>query len=300
MIFSKTFDEHLKHIGKLLNAIKEEGLRLKITKCKFASNSVKYLGHLIKENTVTPLKDNLKSIKEFPTPRNRKQIRQFLGKINFYNKYIPNAAIVLDPLHNLLRKNVNFYWSDKCEIAFNTIKNQLCSKPILAIYDPKLPTIIYTDASINGLGAVLKQEQLDGEQKPVAYFSKKLNESQKRKKAIFLECLAIKESLKFWQHWLIGNSFIVYTDHKPLENLNIKNRTDEELGDMVHYLSQYNFTIKYNPGKTNTEADCLSRNPVFEANENYEDDLKTVNFVTMKEIKADQEHNMQLREEKKN
>ncbi|CAH2100541.1 unnamed protein product [Euphydryas editha] len=96
--------------------------------------------------------------------------------------------------------------------------------------------------------------QNGGEIKPVAYFSKKLNESQKKKKTIFLECLAIKESLKFWQHWLIGNSFTIYKDHKPLENLNIKNRTDDELGDMTHYLSQYNFVIKYNPGINQIES----------------------------------------------
>jgi len=174
----------------------------------------------------------------------------------------------------------------------------LCSKPILAIYNQKAPTFIYTDASIKGIGAILKQTQKDGTQKPVAYFSKKLNNSQKKKKAIFLECLAIKESLKFWQQWLIGNSFIVYTDYKPLKNLNIKNRTDEELDDMTHYLSQYNFKIIYNLGKENTEADYLSRNPVYEYYENNEDRLKTVNTINLKDIKNDQAQNTSLKDKK--
>lgn len=159
---------------------------------------------------------------------------------------------------------------------------------------------MYTDASIKGLGAVLKQDQTDGTRKPVAYFSKKLNESQKKKKAIFLECLAIKEGIKFWQHWLIGKHFTVYTDHKLLENLNVKNRTDDELGDMIHYLSQYNFEIKYNPGKNNTEADCLSRNPVLEPNENEEDSLKAVNIIDLQDIKVDQDNNKQISQIKRN
>ena len=276
----------------------KEGFRLKLTKCRFATNSVKYLGHIITENTITPLKDNLKSIIDFPTPQNRKQIRQFLGKVNFYGKYIPNVSALLDPLHNLLRKNVRFDWSNNCKIAFSKVKEYLCSQPILAIYNHKAQTFIYTDASIKGIGAILKQTQKDGTQKPVAYFSKKLSDSQKKKKAIFLECLAIKESLKFWQHWLIGNAFIVYTDHKPLENLNIKNRTDDELGDMTLYLSQYNFKIIYHPGKENTEADCLSRNPVYEHYENEEDRLKTVNFINIEDIQNDQRHNTSLKNKK--
>lgn len=295
MIFSKTFTEHMDHLSRLLKAIAEEGFRLKLPKCKFAAESVKYLGHLIKDNTITPLKDNIRAIAQFPAPQNRKQVRQFLGKVNFYNKYIPNAAKTLDPLHNLLRKHVKYEWCAKCEKAFQTIKEYLCSAPILAIYDREAPTFIYTDACIEGIGAILKQTQKDGEIKPVAFFSKKLNASQKKKKAIFLECLAIKESLKFWQHWLLGKSFTIYTDHKPLENLNIKNRTDDELGDMTHYLSQYNFVIKYNPGRDNIEADCLSRNPVFESNENEEDKLKTVNIVCINEIIDDQTSNTNIK-----
>lgn len=227
MVFSEDFDEHLRHIKLLLDAIKQEGLKLKFTKCKFAKNEVKYLGHLIKDDTITPLKSNVTAIKNFKNAENRKQIRQFLGKINFERKYIPNIAKILDPLYNLMRKNVKFQWSDECENAFNNIKKILCSEPVLAIFNPSSDTFLYTDASIKGLGAVLKQKQTDGTIKPVAYFSKKLNETQKKRKAIILECLAIQESIKFWQHWLIGRFFTIFSDHKPLENLNLKNRTEK-------------------------------------------------------------------------
>lgn len=207
---------------------------------------------------------------------------------------------MLDPLHQLLRKNVKFIWTEDCERAFENIKELLCSKPVLQIFDKDLPIKIYTDASLKGIGAILKQTQDDGNEKPVAYFSKKLNETQKRKKAIYLECLAIKEAIKYWQHWLIGRYFEIHSDHKPLEDMNIRARTDEELGDLTHYLSQYDFKIIYVPGKDNTEADCLSRNPVLEASRGEEEDLlRTVNLIEIEEIKLDQTNNILLQNKKK-
>lgn len=159
----------------------------------------------------------------------------------------------MDPLHNLLRKGQNFTWSEKCQESFENIKKLLCSQPVLAIFNTNLPIYIYTDASIQGVGAVLKQPQENNEEKPVAYFSKKLNETQKRKKAIYLECLAIKEAVMYWQYRLIGKKFTVFSDHKPLEKMNLKARTDEELGDLAYYLSQYDFEVKYSPGKYNLQ-----------------------------------------------
>ncbi|KPJ11799.1 Retrotransposable element Tf2 155 kDa protein type 1 [Papilio machaon] len=298
LVFSKTFEEHILHVSRLLEAILAEGFRLKFSKCSFANNQAKYLGHIIENNTVRPLKDYLTAVRDFPIPETRKQVRQFLGKVNFHHKFIPYSAIILDPLHNLLRKDVKFIWSEKCQESFDKIKRLLCSKPILNIFDSELPIIIYTDASAKGIGAVLKQTDENGVNKTIAYFSKKLTEAQKKKKAVYLECLAIKEAVKYWQHWLMGKEFTVFTDHKPLENMNIKARTDEELGDLTYYLSQYNFKIKYNPGNLNQEADCLSRNPVLEPDENSEDFLKVVNIITLEDIKNDQYTNLDLKNEK--
>lgn len=294
LIFSKSFEEHIGHITQLLEAIKKEGFRLKFKKCSFAAKMVKYLGHIIENNSIKPLKDNLVSIRHFPTPENQKNIKQFLGKINFYHEYIPESAMILEPLHNLLRKNQKFIWCEACQKSFEKIKDILCSQPVLEIFDKDLPIVIYTDASIKGVGATFKQVQMDGKEKPVAYFSKKLNETQKKKKPIYLECLAIKEAVRYWQYWLIGRSFTVYSDHKPLENLNLKSRTDEELGDLTYYLSQYDLKIKYKKGKENLEADCLSRNPVLETQDNKEEQLKTVNIITLEDIVKDQKENKDI------
>lgn len=106
-------------------------------------------------------------------------MRQFLGKINFYHKYVPKIAIKLELLHKLLRKNQEFMWTEECQKSFDEMKKILCSQPILTIFHPNLPIFIYTDASLLGVGAVLKQPQDNKEEKPVAYFSKRLNEVQK-------------------------------------------------------------------------------------------------------------------------
>lgn len=289
LVFSKTFQEHLQHIEELLKAIMEEGFRLKFIKCDFARDEVRYLGHVIGRGTVKPLTDSLKALHDFPVPKSRKNVRQFLGKVNFYLKFIPNASSLLDPLHNLLRKNVEFIWSPLCDSIFRKVIHFLTSSPVLAVFDRDVPIHIYTDASLEGVGAVLKQPQKDGSEKPVAYFSRKLNNCQKKKKAIYIECIAVREAVRYWQYWLMGRKFTVFSDHKPLENLRIKARTDEELGDLLHYLLQFDFDIIYKPGSSNTEADCLSRNPVLGPNEEQlEDNIKLVNSVTLEEIKENQ------------
>lgn len=144
------------------------------------------------------------------------------------------------------------------------IKKYLCSSPVLAIYDVTKPVIIETDASFKGLGATLKQPHMDGTFHPVAYFYRKLSAREHRFDIIHLECLATKDSIRYWQYYLIGRQFTVFNDHKPLENLKTKARTDERLGDLMHYLFQFNFTTVYKKGKENILADLLSRYPVLE------------------------------------
>ena len=300
LVFSVSFADHVRHIEQLMEALGNEGFKLKLSKCHFAKSSVKYLGHILEKNGIRPAKDNLKAIREFERPKTRKNVRQLLGKVNFYYKYIENASKELEPQHNLLRKGIPFRWTDSCERAFVDIKNYLCSSPILGIYDQTKPVFIYTDASGGGLGAVLKQPQKDGILHPVAYFSRRLTPTEGKRKAIHLECLAIKQAIVYWQHWLIGREFAVITDHKPLETLRVKARTDEYLGDLVYYLSQYNFSIKYASGKSNVEADSLSRNPVLESFENNEDVLKVVNLVTLEEIREDQKRSRRTIAEMKN
>lgn len=291
LIFSKSLEEHVEHVTRVMRALRDEGFKLKLQKCSFATHSVKYLGHVIENGKIHPLKDNLTAIKNFPRPKTRKMVRQLLGKINFYHKFIDHCNQRLAPLHNLLKKDVKFQWTESCENTFSEIKNYLCRPPILAIYDRSKDVVLEVDASRTGLGAIFKQPLADGILHPIAYFSKKLTPSQTKREIIYLECLAIKEAILYWQHYLIGRPFVVTSDHKPLMNLRTKSRTDEGLGDMMLYLSQYDFKIIYKEGKENVEADSLSRNPVLETFDSEDDVIQVVNMIKIDEIIEDQKHN---------
>ena len=289
LVFSNSFEEHLHHLSLLFKAIYEEGFRLNFGKCTFAKQSINYLGHTISANYVKPLHDNLVAIRNLPVPTNRRKIRQFLGKLNFYRKFIPSSATLLEPFYNLLRKRVPFSWTPQCQGSFDRVKLFLTSEPILAIFDRTKPTFIYTDASGVGVAAVLKQGQDDGSEKPVAYFSRKLSEAQRKKRAIYIyiESLAIKEAVRYWKYWLLGHHFTVITDHRPLEQLNLKARTDEELGDLAHELLQFDFEVIYRPGSQNSEADCLSRNPVLPSLPDSDPEipiLQSFNFLSVNDI----------------
>lgn len=311
LIFSASFEDHLDHLRKVFTAIASEGFRLKFMKCEFAKYTVKYLGNILEKDKISPLTDNVIAIRDFPVPKSKKNVRQFLRKVNFYHRYIRNYSRLLEPLHNILRKDVPFHWTPECQRAFDEVKSHLISGPILAVFDREKVTNMYTDASLEGVGAVLKQIQPDGSEKPVAYFSKKLTPSQKKKKAIFVECLAIKEALKYWKYWLLGRHFTIFTDHKPLENFNVKVRPDEELGDMTTFFSDFDFDLIYRPGVENQEADCLSRNPVLPSDDDslpvhsvlsppsiemnaigftLPQDLVQINTLSLSEIKKDQEN----------
>jgi len=142
LVYSKSFDEHLKHIQQFLDAIKDSGFHLKLIKCSFAKNSVSYLGHKIsKKYSETTDYNNLKAIKDFLRPQTQKNARLFLGKINFHHKYIRDSTKLLGPLHNLLRKDQQFMWSNECEKAFEMAKEIL-------IYLIEMPTQIYIRSSL--------------------------------------------------------------------------------------------------------------------------------------------------------
>ncbi|XP_046602694.1 uncharacterized protein LOC107224055 isoform X1 [Neodiprion lecontei] len=290
LVFSKTYEEHLQHVDIVLQILHDQGFKLNKNKCQFAQERITYLGHEIENNMVKPINDNLVAIKNFPIPTSITHIRQFLGKVNFYLEFIPNHVVLLDPLRNLLRKNVTFHWSEECRNSFNLTKQFLCTVPALAIFDPEAPIFIFTDASNKGVGAILKQPQKDNSLKSVFFFSRKLTDAQKRKKAIYIEALAIKEAILYWQFHLIGKKFIIFTDHKPLENFNIKKCSDMELVNILNYISMLDFDIIYNPGKENSEADCLSRNPVLEPREDTELDyaIRTSNLLKLIDIKENQ------------
>ena len=277
IVFSGNYNQHIEHLKRLFAVLKDNNIILKFSKCKFGLPEVCYLGHQISFNTIRPLKSNKQAIVDFPPPKDLKSLRRFLGKIGFYQRFIPNKTELLTPLYELLKKDQAFNWTALAETAFNKVIEVLSSDLVLHIFDPSKAVILITDASNVGIGAVLKQKdtELDDDQDmvTVGYFSRKLLPYQVNYSATEKECLAIVESIAYWHHYLYGKEFLIRTDHKPLKYINSISKPNTRILNWALRLSQYNFKIEYVPGSENVEADFLSRNPNFE-----------VNLLTLQEI----------------
>ena len=282
MIHSVDEDSHLKHLDLVFKALIEEGIKLKLSKCIFGAPKVKFLGHIISGEGISPLNSNTIAIRKFPIPSCKKDIQKFLGKITFYRKFIPFATKLLNPLYILLKQDVRFEWNDSCQEAFDKVKDILCKEPILKIHDPEKTCYLLTDASKLGIGAILKQEH-ESKMHPVGYFSKKLLNYQVNYTISELERLAIVESIDYFHHYLYDRKFIVITDQMALKWLKSIKRPNSRLFKWSLKLSQYNFDVKYRPGKDNIEADLLSRYPVLESFENT-DYLRIVNLISTNDI----------------
>ena len=143
IIFSKIKEEHLQHLEIIFQRLREAGLKLKQSKCSFMKLHIEYLGHLISESGIEPMPDKLSAIKEMPAPRSLKEIKQLLGLVGYYRKFIPRFSDVVKPLR-LTRNDTFFQWSKKCEFVFQNLKNAVCNKPILKFPDPQKSYVLFT------------------------------------------------------------------------------------------------------------------------------------------------------------
>ncbi|UYV84577.1 hypothetical protein LAZ67_X002675 [Cordylochernes scorpioides] len=201
-----------------------------------------------------PSRPGISSPTGSPSPRQS-------GAINVYNKFIPDYARIRNSLNQLLKKNVKWEWTSDCQKAFDKLKQLLSSGPILHLFKSDLPCQVYSDASLQGIGGVLKQLHPDGNSYPVQYYSRTLRKYERNYTITELECLAIIETVDRFKVYLAGNGFTIFTDHCALQWLkNIKNPTGRLFRWSLR-LSVYDYQVKYIKGTKQLEADILSRNP---------------------------------------
>ena len=222
VIYSETWEEHLEHVRRVLQKLREAGLTVKMKKCQFGMSHCLYLGHMVGSGDVRPEPTKVLAVKAFPVPTTKKQVRVFLGLTGYYRRFIPDYATVAAPLTDLTKKEARnrVIWTTKCANAFQRLKDTLCSAPVLRRPDFKQPFILQTDASERGVGAVLSQHDDMGQEHPVAFFSRKLLPREERYSTIEKECLAIKLGVQAFKAYLLGRSFHVLTDHRALVWLN--------------------------------------------------------------------------------
>lgn len=260
VVVSKTFSEHLQLLKEVFNRLRHAGLILNPDKCHFCKKQLKYLGHVINEKGIHTDPDKIRAIQEFPTPKNVRQIRSFLGLSSWYRRFVPNYAQKSSSLTKLLRKHQRWEWKESQEKAFKRLKDSLTTAPILTCPDFNIPFVVQVDASQNGLGASLTQN-IDRSERVIAYASRLLSDREQNFSVTEKECLALVWAVKKFRPYLEGYSFTAITDHQALRWLMTLEKPTGRLARWVLELQQFQFTVQYRKGTLNRVADALSRNP---------------------------------------
>ncbi|XP_028164567.1 uncharacterized protein K02A2.6-like isoform X2 [Ostrinia furnacalis] len=257
--------QHLERLNAVLKRLQDAGLTLQKSKCELFKDKVEYLGYTIDKCGLHKSPQKVKAILEAPIPSNINQLQSFLGLVNYYRNFVPNASTILCPLYKLLHKGHKWEWGKEQNDAFNLIKKCLSSDHVLAHFNPKAKVVLTVDASPHGLGAILSQIGDDETERPVSFASRTLNSAEKKYSQIQKEATAIIFGVRRFHQYLYGRSvpFVLRTDHKPLLSIfgpqrGIPEVSANRLQRYAMFLSGYNYTIEY-ISSSNNSADYLSR-----------------------------------------
>ncbi|CAF2043665.1 unnamed protein product [Rotaria magnacalcarata] len=269
VVFSPTFEQHLRDLSTIFDRLANAGLTLKASKCDFCRKELKYLGHLITPDGIKPDPGLIDSVQLFPQPTKLKDLQSFLGLTGYYRKFIKNYATITEPLLVLLRSSQkskrstnHITWSDQCHHAFNQLKIALTQAPLLQAPNFNEPFILETDASDYGLGAILTQE-FENQKFVIAYASRTQTAAERNYFPTEKEALAIFWATKHFRPYLEGTTIYIRSDCRALQWLLNTKDLSGRLARWAISLSAFNIVdIKYKPGKTNTNCDTLSRYPL--------------------------------------
>jgi hypothetical protein len=256
LIYSKTKEDHKKHLEVALQVLREHKLYAKFEKCDFWQHQVKFLGHVVSQTGIAMDPAKIESVMEWKAPTSPTEVRSFLGLAGYYRRFIEGFSKIALPMTNLTRKNIDYIWDDNCERAFQQLKEKLTTAPVLTIPESGVPFVIYSDASYQGLGCVLMQNG-----KVVAYASRQLKQHEKNYPTHDLELAAVVFALKIWRHHLYGEQFDLFSDHKSLKYIFSQKELNMRQRRWMELIKDYDFTLQYHPGKANVVADALSRKP---------------------------------------
>lgn len=258
VIFSQTEEAHLLHISCVLRALISAGLKAKVSKCKFLTTEITFLGHKVSKDGVCPLENRVTALEHYPAPTSSKAVRRFLGMASFYRRHIPHFAELAGPLEALTHKGKKFVWSSECHETFQKLKSAIASSAVLILPDFSQQFHLHVDASGTAVGAVLSQFR-QGALLPVAYASRKLTDPETRYSTIDRETLALSWGCTHFYHYLYGKHFNAYSDHKPLLGLLSSQKLSPRQFRLLETLCNFDFTLQYIEGKKNLVADALSR-----------------------------------------
>ncbi|KAG8472899.1 hypothetical protein CXB51_034781 [Gossypium anomalum] len=258
LIYSKDDTEHAEYLRIVLQTLRDKQLYAKFSKIEFWLREVGFLGHIVSGDGIRVDPSKISAIVDWKPPKNVTEVRSFLGLAGYYRRFVNGFSIIAAPITRLLRKDVKFEWTEECQQSFEELKKLLTEAPVLVQPESGKEFVVYSDASLNGLGCVLMQEG-----KVVAYASRQLKPHERNYPTHDLELAAVVFALKIWRHYLYGEKCRVYTDHKSLKYLMSQKDLNLRQRRWLELLKDYELVIDYHPGKANVVADALSRKLLF-------------------------------------
>ena len=268
LIFSPDNKTHLEHLELVFQRLREADLKLKASKCNFFTKHIQYLGHLVSGEGIEPLPEKLEAVRKMPPPTTPKEVRQFLGLVGYYRKFVPKFADIARPLTNLTKLDVPYEWTTRCQEAFEFLKQMLLKEPILKYPDPSKPYTLFTDASKFAWACVLTQEyehEFDGKKRkilhPITYMSGLFKGSQINWATLTKEAYAIYVSVKKLDHYIQDAEVTLRSDHLPLKSFLQKNTLNTKVNNWAIDITSRcrNIQFEYIKGIKNTLADTMSR-----------------------------------------
>lgn len=258
IIFSRTFEEHVKHVKRVMQVLHEEGLMLRLVKCNFFMPEVEYLGHMVGGGGIRMDEKKLLNIAKFPRPENITAVQRFLGMTGYYRKFIKDYAKISFALSELVKRGKPWEWTEEVQQSFDAVLKAFEQNVVLQHPNYKKKFYVDTDASDAGVGAVLLQKDAEGKLRPIFFASRKLTPGERKWSVREKEALAIVFGVSTFRHHILGTKFEVRSDHQSLQWL-----MDAKTGRIARWallLSEYEpFEVKYRSGQTNKVADALSR-----------------------------------------
>ena len=259
-------ESHLEHLRLLFERLRSADLKLKEVKCNFLKKHIQYLGHIVSGEGITPLPEKLDSIQKMLPPKTPKEVKQFLGLIGYYQKFVPRFSDLARPLNALTRKNVEFEWTPICQESFNLLKASLMTEPILTYPNLNLPYVLFTDASKYAWACVLTQEKthtFEGKETkilhPITYMSGLFRGSQINWACLTKEAYVIYMSIKKLTYYLEDADVTLQSDHLPLKKFLAKNTLNSKVNNWAIEISPFQITFQYIKGIKNTLADTMSQ-----------------------------------------
>jgi len=282
LIYSNSLEENKRHVKLVLTRLRSARLFAKPEKCQFHVSEIEFLGYVISPSGISMDPSKVSAITSWPPPKSVHDIQVFIGFANFYRRFISNYSGITSPITYLLKKNVDFIWSNDAQHAFEYLKRKFTTAPILRHFDPSRPSIIETDASDFAIACIISQKDDSNILHPIAFYSRKLTPAEVNYEIYDKEMLAIITAFKQWRAYLEGSlhQITVLTDHRNLEWFTDTKIYTRRQARWAELLAGYDFVIIYRPGIKGGKPDALSRRSDYQiANKKDDSTYQTERFL---------------------